>query len=162
MNPLDASLFILRLVAGLTFLAHGINHARNLEGTARWFAKIGFKAAPLQARLSTVVEIGAGVLLVIGLLTPLAAAALVATMVVAGMSVHRFNGFFVFRPGEGVEYVNVLGWVGFVIAWLGAGQYSLDHVIGLTWDPWIGLACGVGGILAGLGQLALFWRKPAP
>jgi putative oxidoreductase len=160
-SPLDASLLILRVVAGVTFLAHGINHARSLEGTTRWFAKVGFQSAPLQARLSVLVEIGAGTLLVVGLATPLAAAALVATMVVAGLAVHRFNGFFVFRPGEGFEYVHLLGWVAFVLAWLGAGQYSLDDMLGLTWDPLWGLAAAVGGAVAGLIQLALFWRRPA-
>lgn len=161
MNPLDTSLLILRVVAGLTFLAHGVNHARNIEGTGRWFAKVGFRSAPIQARMSVLVEVGAGVLLVVGLLTQLAAAGLVATMVVAGLAIHRFNGFFVFRPGEGFEYVNVLGWVGFVLAWLGAGEYSLDQLIGLGWPGTIGLLFGVGGIVAGIGQLLVFWRKPA-
>ena len=161
MDPIDTSLLILRVVAGLTFLAHGVNHARNIEGTERWFAKVGFSKAPLQARLSALVEVGAGALLVIGLLTSLAAAALVATMTVAALAVHRFNGFFVFRPGEGWEYVHVLGWVGFVVAWLGAGRYSLDRAVGIDWGTDVGMLLGVGGIAAGVGQLLVFWRKPS-
>lgn len=160
MSPLDASLLILRVVAGLTFVAHGVNHARNIEGTGRWFAKVGFRAAPMQARMSVLVEVGAGLLLVAGLLTHLAAAGLVATMVVAGLAVHRLNGFFVFRPGEGFEYVNVLGWVGFVLAWLGAGEYSLDQLFGLRWSANVGLLFALGGIVGGIGQLVVFWRNP--
>jgi putative oxidoreductase len=160
MNPLDLVLLILRVVSGLTFLAHGVNHARNLEGAANWFAKAGFRAAPIQARLSAVVEIGAGALMAVGLLTQLAAMGLVATMTIAALAVHRFNGFFVFRPGEGWEYVHVLGWVGFVIVALGPGGYSLDAALGLGWGPGVGFALGGAGILAGILHLLFFWRRP--
>jgi putative oxidoreductase len=162
MNPVDGGLLLLRVVVGLTIIAHGVNHARNLEGTGRWFAKVGFKAAPMQARISVVTELGAGVLLILGLLTPVAAAAIVATMTVAALSIHRFNGFFVFRKGEGVEYVNVLAWVAFVIAWTGGGRYSLDSSLGIDFGTTWNLLIGLGGFAAGIGQLVLFWRKPAP
>jgi putative oxidoreductase len=162
MNPTDGGLLLLRVVVGLTIIAHGVNHARSLEGTARWFAKVGFKAAPMQARVSVVTELGAGLLLVLGLVTPLAAAAVVATMTVAAGSIHRFNGFFVFRKGEGVEYVNVLAWVAFVIAWTGGGEYSLDSALGIDFGNTWNLLIGLGGFAAGIGQLVLFWRRPAP
>jgi putative oxidoreductase len=162
MNPVNGGLLLLRIVVGLTIVAHGVNHARNLEGTARWFAKVGFRAAPMQARLSVVTELGAGILLTVGLLTPLAAAAIVATMTVAAGSIHRFNGFFVFRKGEGVEYVNVLAWVAFVIALTGGGRYSLDNALGIDFGTTWNLLIGLGGFAAGIGQLALFWRGPAP
>ena len=83
-------------------------------------------------------------------------------MTVAAGSIHRFNGFFIFRKGEGWEYVNMLAWVAFVIAWTGGGRYTLDQAVGIDfgdiWRPLIGL----GGFAAGVGQLILFWRKPAP
>lgn len=162
MTPIDGGLLLLRIMVGLTIIAHGVNHARTLEGTARWFARVGFKGAPLQARMSVVTELGAGALLVLGLLTPLAAAAIVATMMVAAGSIHRFNGFFVFRKGEGVEYVNVLAWVALVIAWTGGGKYSLDRLLGINFGDTWNLLIGLGGFAAGIGQLVLFWRKPAP
>ena len=162
MNPVDGGLLLLRAVVGLTIIAHGANHARTLDGTARWFSNVGFKAAPLQARMSAVTELGAGTLLVLGLLTPLAAAAVIATMTVAAGSIHRFNGFFIFRKGEGWEYVNVLAWAAFVIAWTGGGDYSIDQALGIEFaTPW-NLLIGLGGFAAGIGQLILFWRKPAP
>ncbi|HSL25039.1 MAG TPA: DoxX family protein [Acidimicrobiia bacterium] len=161
MNPIDGGLLILRILVGLTIIAHGVNHGRNLEGTANWFARVGFRAAPMQARMSTVTELAAGTLLVLGLLTPFAAAAVIATMTVAAGSIHRFNGFFIFRKGEGWEYVNVLAWVSFVIAWTGGGEYSLDQVIGFDLGSTWNLLIGLGGFLAGIGQLMLFWRKPS-
>ena len=162
MNPIDGGLLVLRIVVGLTIIAHGLNHARNLEGTARWFARVGFRAAPLQARMSAVTELGAGLLLTIGLLTPVAAAAIIATMTVAAGSIHRFNGFFIFRKGEGWEYVNLLAWASFVIAWTGGGRYTVDAALGIAfgdvWSPVIGLA----GLAAGVGHLVLFWQRPEP
>ena len=138
-----------------------MRHARTLAGTAQWFERVGFKMAPLQARLAAFSELAAGTGLVVGLLTPIAAAVVVATMVTAAGSVHRFNGFFTFNKGEGWEYVNVLGTAALVVAWLGAGSISLDHLLSIDWGETIGLLIGVGGIVAGLAQLALFWRKPA-
>ena len=162
MNPVDGGLLLLRVVVGLTIIAHGANHARTLEGTARWFSKVGFRAAPLQARLSAVTELGAGTLLALGLVTPLAAAAVIATMTVAAGSIHRFNGFFIFRKGEGWEYVHVLAWAALVIAWTGGGAYSMDRAFGIDFGPTWNLLIGIGGFAAGVAQLLLFWRKPAP
>ncbi|MGH8925257.1 MAG: DoxX family protein [bacterium] len=161
MAALDGALLFLRIVVGLTIITHGVRHARTLEGTARWFERVGFRQASLQARLSALNEVAAGAGLVLGLLTPIAAAAVAATMVVAAGSIHRFNGFFIFNKGEGWEYVNVLGSAAFVLAWLGGGSISLDHLIGLDWGRAVGLLIGLGGILGGVLQLLLFWRKPA-
>jgi putative oxidoreductase len=160
MTAIDGAMLVLRIVVGLSFFAHGVRHARTLDGTARWFERVGFKMAPLQARLSAFAELAAGAGLVAGLLTPIAAAAVVATMVTAAGSIHRFNGFFTFNKGEGWEYVNVLGTAAFVIAWLGPGSISLDHLLSIDWGGTVGFLIGVGGIVAGIAQLLLFWRKP--
>jgi putative oxidoreductase len=162
MNPIDCGLLVLRIVVGMTIIAHGVNHARTLEGTSRWFARVGFKSAPMQARMSVATELGAGALLIVGFLTPLAAAAITATMVVAAGSIHRFNGFFVFRKGEGWEYVNLMAWVAFFIAWTGGGAYSIDNAYNISFGDTWNLLIGIGGFVAGVGQLIIFWRKPPP
>jgi putative oxidoreductase len=61
---------VLRLMLGVTFVAHGMRHARTLDGTARWFASIGFRQAKLQARTSAMVEIASGTALLAGAATP--------------------------------------------------------------------------------------------
>ncbi len=161
MEPLDAGVLILRLVAGAVMLAHGINHGRNLDGTAGWFEKLGFRQARLQALLSSGTELAVGAGLIAGLLTTPAAAGLAAIMVVAWVSNHRKAGFFVFnRPTEGWEYVMTLTAVGVAVATLGGGKISLDEVIGLDLSGWTGLIIGLGGIAAAFGQLAVFWRPP--
>lgn len=164
MNELDTAMLVLRLWMGAVMIAHGVNHARTQEGTTRWFEKVGFRSPELNARLSAGNEILIGLALIAGLLTTIAAAGLVATMFVAFWSIHRFAGFFVFhRPDEGYEYVATLAVAALALAILGPGGVSLDAVIGI--DDNLSGALGAGiigvGLLAGAGQLATFWRRPA-
>jgi putative oxidoreductase len=161
MSAPDLALLILRLWLGTVMLAHGVNHARSLEGTTKWFASKGFPRARLNARLSAGTELAIGLGLVTGLLTPFAAAGVIATMTVAFGSIHRFAGFFVFhRPDEGYEYVVTLAVSALALATLGPGSLSLDVAFHVTVDGWIGLIVGLAGFAAGFGQLAAFWRRP--
>ena len=163
MTAIDAALLLLRLWAGVVIIAHGVNHGRTLEGTARWFASKGFKNANLNARVSALSEIAIGVALIAGLLTSMAAAGLVATMFVAFWSIHRFAGFFNFhRPDEGYEYVATLAMIAVALAVAGPGRFSVDEALGIAanLDEWVGLAIVGGGLLVAAGQLATFWRMP--
>ncbi len=172
MNDTDAinlALLILRVTAGVVMLAHGYNHlfrGGKVAGTARWFESLGMRPGQLHALLASWTEIGAGLLLIAGLLTPLAAAGVIGVMLVAWITNHAGNGFFIFRPGEGWEYVMTLTIAGFVIAVLGAGDWSLDDALEL-WDPVPGVDGLLIAILAGAGGaaalLAAFWRPdPKP
>jgi putative oxidoreductase len=165
MNSVNIAAFVLRLAVGGTMIAHGWNHAfggGKLPGTARWFESIGIRPGRLHALAATVAELGAGALLVLGLLTPLAAAGVVGTMVVALVANHARNGFFIFRPGEGFEYVLMITLVSCALGALGAGGWSLDHAAGFGVSGWAGLAIAA---LAGAGGAALLlvtsWR-PGP
>ena len=162
MEATDIAAFLLRLVMGGTMIAHGWNHAfggGGLAGTARWFESIGVRPGRLNAIAATATELGAGLLLVIGLLTPLAAAAVVGTMLVALVTNHLKNGFFIFRPGEGYEYVLLIVTVACALGALGAGRWSIDHVIGVRVDGWpgIGVAAGIG-LVSASATLATAWR----
>lgn len=163
MTGIDVALLLLRLWAGIVIIAHGVNHGRTLDGTAKWFASKGFKSAELNARISALNEIAIGVALIAGLLTSVAAAGLVATMFVAFWSIHRFVGFFNFRrPDEGYEYVATLAVIGLAVAIAGPGRYSVDEAIGIAGnlDGWVGAAIVGAGLLVAVGQLATFWRMP--
>jgi putative oxidoreductase len=74
MKGIGAARLVLRAAIGGTMIAHGIKHARSLEGTARWFSSIGFREPELQAAASAVVETGAGAAVLAGAATPPAAA----------------------------------------------------------------------------------------
>ena len=154
------ALLLVRVVVGLTMVAHGLNHWRGggrIEGTARWFSGLGLRHGRLQAWLSVVTEIGAGLLLVLGLLTPLACAAVISVMLVAGVLAHRPNGFFVFK--DGYEYVLVLAVVSLALAMLGPGRLSVDQAAGITMPGWAGGGVALGvAVVATAGLLAVFWR----
>lgn len=162
------SLLLLRVVIGITIFAHGYNHVwggGKIEGTARWFESLGMKPGIVHAWLASITELVCGVLLIVGFLTPLAAAGVVGVMLVALITNHLKNGFFIFRPGEGYEYVLNLAVAATAVAGLGAGKYSLDGLFDLDIAGLKGLLLvlvfGVGG--AGL-LLAAAWRpdKPEP
>jgi putative oxidoreductase len=163
----NLALLALRGTFGAMIAAHGLNKffgGGRIEGTAKWFESIGMRPGRLNALAAATTEVGAGTLLVLGLLTPLAAGALMALMVVAIVTVHRNNGFFVFRPGQGIEYCLMIAVVAGVVGALGAGSWSLDH----AFDVWphsriVGLVTtlilGVGGATL---QLLAVWRPPKP
>lgn len=161
MEIIDIALVILRVWVGIVMIAHGVNHGRNLDGTARWFESVGFGSPRLNAQLSFLNEIAIGIGLIAGFLTPIAAAALAATMIVAFWSIHRFAGFFVFhRPDEGYEYVATLALVALVIAIVGPGAVSVDDALGIDLAGGLGAAIYGLGVLAAAVQLGVFWRKP--
>lgn len=161
MDRLDWAILLLRVGTGLVVLAHGINHARGRARTTDWFRSIGFRKPELQWFASTASEIAIGMALVFGLLTSAVAAGLVAVMFVAFWAVHRKNGFFIFRPGEGWEYVAILALIGTTIAIAGPGAASLDHALGI--DTSLAGAVGAFLVLAALGvagaQLATFFKQ---
>src|SRR5215216_3366065 len=113
MQPTDLAVFILQLGVGLTFAAHGAQKAFGWwggPGLAGWegaMQHMGFRPARFFAVTSAVIELGAGILLAAGLLTPLVAAALVAQAVVIIGQVHWANGFFNSRSG--IEFPLLLG-----------------------------------------------------
>jgi putative oxidoreductase len=164
MIDVDIASVVLRLAVGITMLAHGYNHAfggGKLPGTARWFESIGIRPGRVHALLATATELGAGVFLFLGLLTPLCAGAVMGVMLVALIANHLRNGYFIFRPGEGYEYVLFITLTTFALAALGGGRASLDNAFGIAdnLDGWAGvvvaLVIGAGGSLL---LLATCWR----
>lgn len=163
MSPADTALVILRVWLAVVMIAHGINHGRNLDGTASWFASKGFRHARLNALGSAVGEIVIGSMLLLGLATTFAAAGVASIMTVAFGSIHRFAGFFVFhRPDEGYEYVVTLIVAGLALATVGPGDYSLDALLDIApaLDGWVGFGIVLLGVAAGTAQLAISWRRP--
>ncbi len=135
MTKMDFALAILRIATGASIAYHGYNKvwgAGGLAGTASWFAGIGMKFPQMQARVAAFTEIGAGLLLVFGLFTVPASAALIALMIVAIVTVHWKVGYFIFLPNGGWEYCASLVITGTVIGLLGAGSISLDDQIGMA------------------------------
>ena len=165
MDSLSLGTLIVRVAVGLTLAAHGYGkffRGGKIKGTAGWFDSMGMRPGKFHALLAASTEVGAGLLFALGLLTPLAALAFVALMVVAGWTVHRDNGFFI--VAEGWEYNFVLAVIAVGVAVTGPGEYSLDYQLELIedFDGATGLLISaVGGVAAAIAQLAIFYRPPA-
>ena len=158
---------LIRVLVGVSLAAHGYAKffkGGKIAGTGRWFDSMGMRPGKMHAYLAASTEVGAGLLFAVGLLTPLASAGMVGLMVVAAWTVHRHNGFFI--VAEGWEYTFILSVIAIGIATTGPGQYSLDYQFGLTDPDFDGitgfLVAAVGGTLAGVTQMALFYRPPPP
>jgi len=150
-KPFDLGLALLRACLGFTMCAHGyakLFRGGRIPGTARWFDSIGMRPGAVHAWLAAVGEVGAGLLLALGLLTPFAAAAFVSLMLVAAWTVHRGNGFFV--TADGWEYNLVLAVSAVSVAVAGAGRLSIDWwALGRDlWSGWPGLLISTGGGIA--------------
>ena len=166
MDQLNLGLFLLRVVFGLFLAHHGYNKVfggGGLSGTAGWFGSIGMRWPQWQARIAAATEIGAGVMLAAGLLTPLAAAGMIGIMVVAIVVAHWKVGFFIFKPGQGWEYCASIAVTAFCLGMMGPGEWSLDHAFDIELTGWTGaIIAGVLGVGGALVQLAVSYRpKPA-
>jgi putative oxidoreductase len=160
MHHVDFALLVLRASLGLMLMAHGTNKIKGgIDNACNWFASMGLRPGWFHGRLAAASELTGGLLLVLGLLTPLAAAVVIGVMTVAGVTAHRNNGFFIFRPGQGWEYVYIIAVAAFAVGTIGAGDWSIDHAIGIDVDGWWGaVVSGVVGLGSAALTLAIFWR----
>lgn len=81
----------------------------------------------LMAFLAIASEIGGGALLVLGLLTPLAAILIIATMVAAIWTVTGANGYWITNNGSEYNILIIAIVIAFIV--IGPGKYSLDHTL---------------------------------
>jgi putative oxidoreductase len=154
----EIALLVLRLVVGLGFAAHGAQKlfgafgGHGIEGTAGFFEQLRLHPGKHHARMAGTAEFAGGLLIALGLVTPFAAAALIAVMTAAVLTVHLPNGFF--SSDNGYEYNLVMVAAVFALAGIGAGDWSLDNALGLdlAGTGWALGALGVG-VLGGLGAV---------
>jgi putative oxidoreductase len=157
MNTSDLALLILRLGIGLTFAAHGAQklfgwwEGPGFSGWQGAVERMGFRPATLFAAISALAEFGGGFLLAVGLLTPLAAALLVAQAVVIIGRVHWSNGFF--NGKGGFEFPLLLGVGSLATGLLGPRAFSLDAVLGLGLGDTAQVSLLAASVLAGLAVL---------
>jgi putative oxidoreductase len=146
---MDLAMLLLRVVVGALFIGHGTQKlfgwfdGHGLDGTAGFLGALGYRPSRAHALAAGLSEAGGGLLLLLGLFTPLAAAAIVGVMVNAIAAVHGTKGLWV--TGGGYEYNLVLIVAALAPAIAGAGDASLDHALG-----WSG-----GGVAWGLFALVL-------
>lgn len=161
---MSVGLLILRLVVGLGLAAHGAQKlfgwfgGYGIAGTGQFLEGLGFRPGRLHAVQAGLAEVLGGLFLAAGFLTPLGAAAVVAVMLVAAVSVHFKGGYF--AQSGGYEYLLLLAAAALTLAFTGPGAISLDQALGIAWsgDKW-GLFALVAGLVGG--AVPLVARKTA-
>ncbi|MFF8267007.1 DoxX family membrane protein [Streptomyces sp. NPDC016562] len=127
----DTGLLLLRLVLGLTMAGHGTQKlfgwfgGGGVSGTGRFFTASGYPAGDAMAVLAGLTETLGGLGLALGLLTPLAGAAIVGTLINA-IAVHGAGAFF---APKGIEYELLLTAGAAALALTGPGRYAVDRFL---------------------------------
>lgn len=153
------ALFLLRVVVGLTLLVHGTQKLFGWfggPGLARFhqgFARQGFKPSWLWVALVMLGEVGGGLSLALGFLTPLGAAGVFGAMLMATVKVHWKNGFIASKGG--IEYTLVLLTVAVSLGLAGPGLWSIDTQLGfaLPEAPVFLVLAGVAVVVDAIGLL---------
>jgi putative oxidoreductase len=161
---MSIGLLILRVVVGALFIGHGTQKlfgwfgGRGLRATGDSFDGMGFRPGTLMAVVAGIAEAGGGALLALGLLTPLAAAAIVGVMLNAILAVHAKNG--VWNTKGGIEFPLTNASAATALAFTGPGRYSLDRAVGFTPGH---VASGMFGLALGttVALLVFAMRRPA-
>jgi len=160
---LSLGLLVMRVTIGLLFAAHAAQKAFGWwrgPGFAGWtnaVTNMGWHPARPWAFLSILAELGGGLLLTVGLLTPFATAVLVAQTTVIIERVHLRNGFW--NTAGGIEYPLTLGLGAAALYLAGPGALSLDRALGWSFSLPIQIAA-LAVPLVGAGA-ALLWSSPA-
>lgn len=148
----SSGLLALRLAIGLTVAAHGTQKlfgwfgGGGLSGTGQFFSASGYPAGETMAAIAGLSETLGGLGLAVGLLTPLAAAAVLGTMINA-LVVHGTAAFF---APKGFEYELILALGAASLALTGPGSIAVDRYLPAVYRPRLvyGLAAIVLGVVA--------------
>jgi putative oxidoreductase len=165
-DAVNFAALLARVWVGIMIFAHGWRHVKAIQsgpGMANWFESLGLKPGPLHAWAVTLTEVVIPFGLVLGFFTPVCYGAVCALMIVAWLTNHLPNGFFLSSAKEGYEYVATVAVLSIALGTFGPGKWSLDHAFDFTFpfDPGKALlitaVVGIGGAAV---FLAAFWRPP--
>lgn len=131
----DVAAVCLRFILGILFLGHGLQKLgwfeapgwpSSISEQAEFVAFFGYSDTNLMAWLITITEITAGALLLLGLLTPLATAAVVGVGFQFVAGVQWDGGLFGNEATGGFDQSLLLTMAAVALGFIGAGRFSLD------------------------------------
>lgn len=134
LQMLDVALLILRIFIGICFIVHGLGKlgivgSGSMAGFVGWLKSLKIPFAEFQGRMAMATEIGAGVLITLGLFHRIGCIFVFVTMVVAALIGHKGGGYLITNSPPGNEYTINLAAVIAALFLTGPGQYSLDFII---------------------------------
>ncbi len=122
LHPL--ALLALRVVLGIIMVAHGYPKVTNIPKTMGMLHSLSIPQ--WMAYLTAAAEFGGGILLILGLLTRLAALAILIDLIVAIDKVHWKNGL---QGPMGTQFPMAVATIAFALIFLGGGTISLDTIV---------------------------------
>jgi putative oxidoreductase len=125
----DIPLLIARIILGVVLFAHGIQKMiiNGFAKTLEQFEALGIPLAIVSSAFVTVVEFVGGLLLLLGALTRIVVSLHIVVMVGAAIFVHASRG--IFAQDGGWELVGVIAACELILAAVGPGRYSIDHLV---------------------------------
>jgi len=118
-----------RILLAILFIRYGFEKVVAFEGTVNYIAAKGLPMPAVLAALATVVELGGGILLAIGLLTGWSALALAGFCILTAFLFHAYWTLPAAQQmGEQISFFKDLALAGglLVVAGFGAGAFSVD------------------------------------
>jgi putative oxidoreductase len=131
-NLFNLSMFALRVVIGIIFVAHGAQKlfgtfdGVGLEGTAKMVEGMGFSNAYVIGVVWACIEFVGGISLILGILARWSALAISLTMVVRLWKVNLMYGFFI--QNGGIEYGLLIIGACLPLIFMGGGSWSVWDV----------------------------------
>ncbi|KOU18502.1 DoxX family membrane protein [Streptomyces sp. WM6368] len=149
----DTGLLLLRLVVGLSMAGHGAMKlfgwfgGPGLTATGKGFTMAGYPAGDAMAVIAGLSETLGGLGLALGLLTPLAGAALTGIFI----NVLDVRGLGAYFPPKGVELEVVLFAAVVALTLTGPGRFAVDHYLPVLREsrPRYALLALLVGVVAG-------------
>jgi len=134
--PADIALIAVRAVLALLFIYHGGRrlfgwwNGPGLDASAHYFANTaGLSPGKFFALMGGLIEFGGGIAIGIGFLARLGGAGIFVDMMMAIVTVTHSSGLNATTGKAGYELNLALGTLALVIAFFGAGRFSIDAVL---------------------------------